>query len=103
MPQKSGRLFDCANRQIKGRERAGQVQLRDEQTGLSTHIPAAAQKIFSKNPPISKKLSGAGEFHPRALPEPDVNVSVHPAPIIPSPYGTIPICQWANKPLFRLA
>jgi hypothetical protein len=31
------------------------------------------------------RLSGAGEFHPRALPEPDVNVSIHPAPIIPSP------------------
>src|SRR5687768_4130180 len=28
-------------------------------------------------------LSGAGEFHPRALPEPDVNLSIHPAPVIP--------------------
>jgi hypothetical protein len=27
------------------------------------------------------RVSGAGEFHPRALPEPDVNLSIHPAPI----------------------
>jgi len=27
-------------------------------------------------------MSSAGEFHPCALPKPDVNVSAHPAPII---------------------
>src|SRR5579884_1004822 len=30
------------------------------------------------------RVSGAGEFHPRALVEPDVSLSVHPAPIIHS-------------------
>jgi len=44
-----------------------------------------------------RQVSGAGESHPRALPEPDVSLSTHPAPIIPSPYGTIPICQCANS------
>jgi hypothetical protein len=29
----------------------------------------------------SRKLSSAGEFHSHALPEPDVNLSIHPAPI----------------------
>ena len=29
-------------------------------------------------------MSGAGEFHPRALPEPDMSLSTHPAPIIPA-------------------
>jgi hypothetical protein len=35
--------------------------------------------------------SSAGEFHPHALPEPDVNLSIHPALIIqlPSP-ATLP-------------
>ena len=31
----------------------------------------------------SSVLSGAGESHPRALPEPDVSLSTHPAPVIP--------------------
>jgi len=29
--------------------------------------------------------SSLGEFHPQALTDPDVNVSAHPALIIPSP------------------
>ncbi len=32
--------------------------------------------------PVRRVLSGAAEFHRRALPEPDVNLSIHPAPII---------------------
>ena len=32
-------------------------------------------------------MSGAGEFHPRALSEPDVHVSAHPAPISRIRYG----------------
>ena len=28
------------------------------------------------------RVSGAGEFHPRALAEPDMSLSAHPAPII---------------------
>ena len=31
--------------------------------------------------PCESVVSGAGEFHPRALSEPDVHVSAHPAPI----------------------
>ena len=30
----------------------------------------------------TQKLSGAREFHPRALREPDMNLSTHPAPIV---------------------
>jgi len=30
----------------------------------------------------SKEVSGARDFHPRALPEPDMNLSIHPAPIV---------------------
>ena len=34
------------------------------------------------------QVSRAGEFHPRALPEPDVRLSPHPAPIVrPRPYS----------------
>jgi hypothetical protein len=29
-----------------------------------------------------EELSGARDFHPRALPEPDMNLSTHPAPIV---------------------
>lgn len=32
-------------------------------------------------PPLDREASGAGESHPRALSEPDVHVSAHPAPI----------------------
>jgi hypothetical protein len=49
-------LADKQTGQVQDKQ-TGQVQLRDEQTGLSTHIPAAAQKIFPKNPPISKNTS----------------------------------------------
>jgi hypothetical protein len=45
----------------------------------------------------AERLSGAGEFHPRALSEPDVSLSTHPAPVIPSSYGTMPIFQCANN------
>jgi hypothetical protein len=34
---------------------------------------------------IQRQVNGAGESHPRALPEPDVNLSAHPAPIAQSP------------------
>jgi hypothetical protein len=36
-------------------------------------------------------------LHPRALPEPDVSLSTHPAPVIPWPYGAIPSCQRVSK------
>ena len=35
---------------------------------------------FSVDP--DKQASGAGEFHPHALSEPDVILSHHPAPIV---------------------
>src|SRR5712692_737010 len=42
-------------------------------------------------PERAGKLSSAGEFHSHALPEPDVNLSIHPAPIVqpltPAPNG----------------
>jgi hypothetical protein len=34
--------------------------------------------------PVQRQVSGAGESHPHALPEPDVNLSTHPAPIVQS-------------------
>ena len=41
------------------------------------------------------EASGAGEFHPRALSEPDVILSHHPAPIVrPCPWSR---GQWANN------
>jgi hypothetical protein len=39
-------------------------------------------KLTSAGHAISRKLSSAGEFHSHALPEPDVNLSIHPAPIV---------------------
>jgi hypothetical protein len=46
----------------------------------------------AEQPPLSKQdqVSGAGEFHPHALSEPYVNLSVHTAPInqpVASPRG----------------
>ena len=35
------------------------------------------------------EVSGGREFHPPALPKPDVSLSTHPAPVIPLPHGTI--------------
>jgi hypothetical protein len=35
-----------------------------------------------------EKSSSPGEFHPQALTDPDVNVSAHPALIIPLPFIT---------------
>ncbi len=37
--------------------------------------------------PVERLVSGAGELHPRALPEPYVNLSAHTAPSVePRPY-----------------
>ena len=48
-------------------------------------------------------VSGAGEFHPRALPKPDVNLSAHPAPSI-EPYsnGFALVMQLLPSPVGRL-
>ena len=44
---------------------------------------------------IQRQASRAGEFHPRALPEPYVNLSAHTAPSVrPWPYRS---GQWANR------
>jgi hypothetical protein len=44
------------------------------------HVSSRLKRIqvFAEN----DKVSGPREFHPRALSEPDVNLSAHPAPII---------------------
>ena len=45
--------------------------------------------------PIQRQASRAGELHPRALPEPYVNLSAHTAPSVrPWPYRS---GQWANR------
>ena len=41
-------------------------------------------------------VSSPGEFHPRALAEPCVNLSIYTAPIV-EPDGLIPIGQWAKR------
>jgi len=43
------------------------------------------------------RVSRRGESHPPALSEPDVNLSIHPAPIV-QPSGRAPNRQWANRP-----
>lgn len=48
-----------------------------------------------------KQASGAWEFHPRALSEPDVILSHHPAPVVrPYPCSS---GQWANNRGWRCA
>ena len=53
--------------------------------------------------PCESMVSGAGEFHPRALSEPDMHVSAHPAPISRTRYGLTPKRQCGNKSGSRLA
>jgi hypothetical protein len=48
-------------------------------TWASRHFAVAS---IASRPALSRKLSSAGEFHSHALPEPDVNLSIHPAPIV---------------------
>src|SRR5215218_528005 len=44
----------------------------------------------------SVRVSSPGEFHPRALAEPCVNLSIYTAPIV-QPDGLMPMRQWANR------
>jgi hypothetical protein len=75
-------------------------QVRHARHPVTHRLSANLHTVTSENSflAIERRVSGAGELHPRALPEPDVSVSTHPAPIIPSPYGTNPSRQCANKP-----
>jgi hypothetical protein len=49
---------------------------------LGLHYATVSRLIKTVEDKMSKGLSGAGESHPCALPEPDVNLSIHPAPIV---------------------
>ena len=50
---------------------------------------------------LHEQASGAGDLHPRALSEPDVILSHHPAPIVqPHPCSS---GQWANSRGWRYA
>jgi hypothetical protein len=40
------------------------------------------QEPIEEEVPAIHRVSGPREFHPRALSEPDMNLSAHPAPII---------------------
>ncbi len=55
---------------------------------------------------MNEESSSVGELHPHALPNPDVNLSAHPAPI-DQPEGSEASCQWAKSagcwPLMRLS
>ena len=44
--------------------------------------PLPAMPTCALHVPSARKLSSPGESHPQALPEPDVNLSAHPAPIV---------------------
>ena len=44
--------------------------------------PTNVQKMHSLR---TNESSSPGEFHPQALPEPDVNLSIHPARASPPP------------------
>ena len=46
--------------------------------------------------PFDLGVSSPEESHHRALSEPDVNLSAHPAPIVPA-QGTKPACQWGKR------
>ena len=48
---------------------------------LGTVLEAAGSLQFCRINSLSDWVSGAGELHPRALAEPDVNLSAHTAPI----------------------
>ena len=51
-------------------------------------VDAAGPPLRSFGSLKRRWTSGAGDFHPRALSEPDVILSHHPAPIVqPHPYG----------------
>ena len=69
----------------------------------------APTTLHSNIPLEDKESSSAGEFHPHALPEPDVNLSIHPAlivqPLAASPFANGQIdwvpslqCARTNRP-----
>ena len=58
-------------------------------------------KQGSRTPTQETWVSRRGESHPPALAEPDVNLSIHPAPIV-QPSGRTPKRQCANSPGSRL-
>jgi len=58
-----------------------------------THLSMRLRQQGDVSSGMLTRVSGAGEFHPRALAEPDVSLSAHPAPVIPLPYGVRPADQ----------
>ena len=82
------RVMDGTPVEKRGGAPAGLRRLRADEP--SKAITGAAVNKFIhpiENRPLTIRVSSAGEFHPRALPEPDVSLSTHPAPIIPPPGG----------------
>jgi hypothetical protein len=65
---------------------------------LDELIPSACHHVqrYANNPIEADQASSRGEFHPPALSEPCVNLSIHTAPITRS-HGRKPSCQWANR------
>ena len=55
---------------------------RQFQPGHDLFNPMQSFPSLSLGSTNNHKVSGPREFHPRALSEPDVNLSAHPAPII---------------------
>ena len=59
---------------------------------FGVHECVVSTKAYCDNASVLKsRVSGAGELHPRALAEPDMNLSAHTAPIA-EPLCT-PNCQ----------
>ena len=65
---------------------------------LDELVPAAWHHVerYANNRIEADQASSRGEFHPPALSEPCVNLSIHTAPITRS-HGRNPSCQWANR------
>jgi hypothetical protein len=51
----------------------------------------------------TSSLSGAREFHTRTLPEPDMNLSTHPAPIVQPQTAKVGSGQRATADVLRFA
>jgi hypothetical protein len=77
-----GNWHDDANIGRLDRPYVGRILLQREVSARAVIIGKVAGQETVKVPLAeNEQVSGAGEFHPRALPEPYVSLSAHTAPI----------------------
>ena len=55
-------------------------RLKERRSQLAGTLSGGEQQMLA----MARAVSSPGESHPQALPEPDVNLSIHPAPIVQS-------------------